>query len=59
MDRLYRECAAALRTPEMTRHLEDSGFTVEATTPAQYAEKIRDDIRRWTELQRATGIRIQ
>jgi tripartite-type tricarboxylate transporter receptor subunit TctC len=59
VDRLHRECAAAVRAPEMTRHLEDSGFTVEATTPDQYAQKIRDDIRRWTELQRATGIRIQ
>jgi tripartite-type tricarboxylate transporter receptor subunit TctC len=58
VDRLYREFAAALRVPEIAAGLEAQGFGIEATTPDQYAQKIRDDLKRWGELQRATGIRI-
>jgi tripartite-type tricarboxylate transporter receptor subunit TctC len=58
VDRLHREFATALRTPEIGNALEAQGFGIEATTPAQYAEKIRSDLQRWGELARATGIRI-
>ena len=58
VDRLHREIATALRTPETTALLRGQGFDIEATTPAQYAEKIRSDLQRWGELARATGIKI-
>lgn len=58
VDRLHREFAAALNTPEIRNALEAQGFGIEGTTPAQYAQKIQDDLRRWGELARATGIRI-
>jgi tripartite-type tricarboxylate transporter receptor subunit TctC len=58
VDRLYREFAAALRSPEIGPALEAQGFGIEATTPEQYAAKIRADLQRWGELARATGIRV-
>lgn len=58
IDKLYRAFAAAIRTPEISAALEAQGFGIEATTPDQYAQKIRDDLQRWGELARATGIRI-
>ncbi len=58
VDRLHREFAAALRVPEISAALEAQGFGIEATTPDQYAAKIRADLARWGDLARATGIRI-
>jgi tripartite-type tricarboxylate transporter receptor subunit TctC len=58
VDRLYRDFAAAIRSPEISAALEAQGFGIEATTPDQYAAKIRTDLQRWGELARATGIRI-
>ena len=58
IDRLYREFADALRQPAIAKHLQDSGFDLEGTSPDQYARKIRDDLERWGELARATGIRV-
>jgi tripartite-type tricarboxylate transporter receptor subunit TctC len=56
--RLHREFAAALRTQEVSTLLQGMGFDIEATTPAEYAQKIREDLQRWGDLARATGIRI-
>lgn len=58
VDRLYREFAAALHAPDIGPALEAQGFGIEATTPEQYAAKIRADLQRWGEVQRATGIRV-
>ena len=58
MDRLHAEIATALRTPDLTALLRRQGFDIEATSPAQYAEKIRTDLQRWGELARATGIKV-
>jgi tripartite-type tricarboxylate transporter receptor subunit TctC len=58
VDKLYTAFAAAIRSPAISSALEAQGFGIEATTPDQYAQKIRDDLRRWGELQRATNIRI-
>jgi tripartite-type tricarboxylate transporter receptor subunit TctC len=58
IDQVYRECAAALRSPEIAAGLRGQGFDVEATTPDQYAQKIADDLRRWGDLAQATHIRI-
>jgi len=57
IDRLYREFSAALRVPEIKNRLESAGLDLEGTTPEQFAAKIRDDLKRWGDLQRATGIR--
>ena len=40
------------------RELRESGFEVEATDPDRYAWKIREELRRWGGLARATGIRV-
>jgi tripartite-type tricarboxylate transporter receptor subunit TctC len=58
IDRVQRECVAALRSPELSAQMRNQGLDVEGTTPEQYGQKIRDDLRRWGELARATGIRV-
>lgn len=58
IERLHREFAAAVRSPEIAASLEAQGFGIEATTPEQYADRIRSDLQRWGDLARATGIRI-
>lgn len=58
IERLHRESVTALRSPEVTAQLNNQGLDIEGTTPEQYAQKIRDDLRRWGELARATGIRV-
>ena len=58
VDRLQREIATALHAPDLTAALRAQGFDIEATTPAQYAAKIRSDLQRWGELARATGIKV-
>jgi tripartite-type tricarboxylate transporter receptor subunit TctC len=59
VERLYRESAAALRVPEIAATLNNAGFEVEGTSPAQYAAKIREELDRWAALARATGIRAE
>jgi enoyl-CoA hydratase/carnithine racemase len=44
---MYRECAAALRSPGIAEGLRSRGFDIEATTPDHYAQKIAHDLRRW------------
>jgi tripartite-type tricarboxylate transporter receptor subunit TctC len=58
VERLYRETAAALRTPDVAALLRGQGFDIEATTPAEYAVKIASDLQRWGALARATGITV-
>jgi tripartite-type tricarboxylate transporter receptor subunit TctC len=58
VDKLHRAFAEAIRTPEISSALEAQGFGIEATSPDDYAQKIRDDLKRWGDLQRATGIRV-
>lgn len=57
IDKVYQAFAAALKQPAIVAELEAQGFVIEATTPEQYTQKIKDDLARWGELQRATGIR--
>jgi tripartite-type tricarboxylate transporter receptor subunit TctC len=57
IDQMYRECAAALRSPGTAAGLRSRSFDIEATTPDHYAQKIAHDLRRWGDL--AQGIHIR
>ena len=59
IDRLYREIAVILRTPEITRLMNQNGLDVEASTPAEFRAKIEQDLRRWAEVVRAVGLRSE
>ncbi|MGG5808595.1 Bug family tripartite tricarboxylate transporter substrate binding protein [Falsiroseomonas sp. CW058] len=58
IDRVHRESVAALRAPELAAQLRNQGLDIEGSSPEEYGRKIRDDLRRWGELARATGIRV-
>ncbi len=59
VQRYFQEFGDALRTPEVTRLMNDNGLDVEATTPAAFTARIAADIAKWRELQRVTGIRVE
>ncbi len=59
VDRYHQEFRDAMHRPDITKLMNDNGLDVEATTPEQYAQKIADDLKRWRELQAATGIRVE
>ncbi|WP_198384826.1 tripartite tricarboxylate transporter substrate binding protein [Roseomonas sp. KE2513] len=57
IERLHREYTAALGVAEYKAVVQDSGMAIEATDPASFGRKIADDLKRWGEFARATGIR--
>lgn len=59
IERLHAEFVAALRAPDVTARLTENGLEIEGTTPAQFGQKIADDLRQWTELARVTGLRAE
>ena len=54
--RLYREVAAVLRSPDVTRHFDELGMDVAALPPDDFGRLITRDITRWTEVARAHNI---
>jgi tripartite-type tricarboxylate transporter receptor subunit TctC len=58
VDRLYQESRTAMRAADLTAALEAQGFGIVASTPEEYGQKIRDDLKRWGDLARATGLRF-
>jgi tripartite-type tricarboxylate transporter receptor subunit TctC len=57
VDRLYREATAALRAPDVDGFLRQNGLGPDGSSPQQYAEQLRTDIARWTDLARRAGLR--
>ena len=57
IDRLNAELVRILRTPELTASIQQTGSDVIASSPAESAELIRTDIRRYGQLIRALDIR--
>jgi len=48
----------ALQRPDLVRRLTDEGAVVVASTPEQFARRIRDDAARWGGVIRSTGFRL-
>ena len=51
------ELNKALRTPEMLQRLATVGAEPEGGTPEQFAQKIKTDLARWTEVIQRAGIK--
>jgi tripartite-type tricarboxylate transporter receptor subunit TctC len=47
MQRIHAQAVAALRTPEVARRMNEIGFEVVGSTPAQFAEFQQGEIARW------------
>ena len=58
MDRLYKEFAAVLKSPEVSQTLVSQGNEVVASTPAEFAKQIESDRKRWGTLGRKLGISL-
>jgi tripartite-type tricarboxylate transporter receptor subunit TctC len=57
VDRLYRETAKIMRSPDIEKRMRDNGLDVDATSPEQFAAQIRMDLERWPGIVKARGIK--
>lgn len=58
VDRLQREIAAIVRAPDVQSQLVGQGNDVVASTPAEFVRTLREEVRRWGELGRQLGVRL-
>jgi tripartite-type tricarboxylate transporter receptor subunit TctC len=58
IDQLNREIVAALRTPAIRKRLEDAGAQVIGGTPAELGEVLMSEERKYGELIRRMGIKL-
>ncbi|KGD90522.1 hypothetical protein JL37_21545 [Achromobacter sp. RTa] len=57
IDRLTKALAAAARDPEVKRQLADLGLEPVGDTPEQFAQSIRTDLAKWTQVVKQAGIK--
>jgi tripartite-type tricarboxylate transporter receptor subunit TctC len=58
VDRLHTEFVKALKDPEFASRMRGMGLEIYGTTPAEFAQFIRDENAKWTKVIKATGARI-
>ena len=59
VERLYEEISSALREPAVSRRLADMAIVVEVAAPRAFESFLRDQVRRYAEIGRLSGIRIE
>jgi tripartite-type tricarboxylate transporter receptor subunit TctC len=57
IERLTKALAAAARDPEVKRQLADLGLEPVGDTPEQFAQSIRTDLDKWTQVVKQAGIK--
>lgn len=57
IERLHAEVVRSTQTPEVRENLLRQGTDIVASTPARFAQVIREDIATWTRVVKAAGIR--
>jgi tripartite-type tricarboxylate transporter receptor subunit TctC len=58
LDRLYTETAKALKSPDVTKRLQDLGLDAGGMTPEELGAKIRDDIPKLSKIVRDSGAKV-
>ncbi len=58
VERLARDIAAVLNSPDMRRSLEEQGFDAIPSTPEQFSELIRNEYPRWGAVVRQSGAKL-
>ena len=58
VDKLYREIAAIVNTPEVRQYFIEQGNDPIANTPAEFARVIRADAEKWGALGRKLGVKL-
>ena len=56
VERLYPELVKVLRAPDMQEKLKTAGAVVVASTPKEFADSVREELRIWTGFIKQTGI---
>ena len=59
VERLYGEISSALREPAVSRRLADMAIEVALAAPRDFESFLRDQVRRYAEIGRLSGIRIE
>ncbi len=59
IDKLYGEVVRIMKLPESKERMANVGFEIVASTPAEFATLIREEIPKWTKLVREAGIRAE
>jgi tripartite-type tricarboxylate transporter receptor subunit TctC len=49
----------AIRSPEISKAMDDRGATVVASTPEEFSSIVAADLARWSKVIRESGITIQ
>lgn len=57
IERLHAEVVRSTQTPEVRENLQRQGTDIVASTPARFAQVIREDIATWTRVVKAAGIK--
>jgi tripartite-type tricarboxylate transporter receptor subunit TctC len=57
VDRLNAEVARSVQTPEVRDNLQRQGTEIVASSPARFAQVIREDIAVWTKVVKAAGVK--
>jgi tripartite-type tricarboxylate transporter receptor subunit TctC len=58
IDRLNAELVRSLKDPEFAARMRGMGLELYGTTPAQFAQFIRDENAKWAKVIKATGARV-
>ena len=59
VDRLNREIVSALAEPDVGKILREQGLEPEASTPAQFGQRIKDEIVLWRGIVEAAKVKMQ
>ena len=59
IDKLYGEVIRIMKLPEAKERMANVGFEIVASTPAEFARLIREEIPKWTKIVREAGIRAE
>ncbi|MCE2945593.1 MAG: tripartite tricarboxylate transporter substrate binding protein [bacterium] len=57
VDRLHAELVRSVQVPDVRDNLLRQGTDIVASSPARFAQVIREDIAKWTKVVKATGIK--
>jgi len=58
IDKLHAEMTRALSSPEMRERLRNVGADVVASTPARYMEFVVAEMKKWSKVIQATGVKV-
>jgi len=59
VNRIYSDVAEILRMPDVAARIEAAGFEVSGITPAEFAQYIDRELRKWSAVIREAGIRAE